>query len=220
MPATRNPFRLFILLSTALLLTLTASAASTGRTLASNGTVVTKLRANGLAANVILEDSATGTNGFVSVAQDEIANTVALDFSYAYPDTANPGFYYVFQGAGEIPNTALEISRTFAHLAVTTPDSYAVYRCYLNTVTGDYFCDVIDPISFDLTWVVTGIGTIRESTKRFETFGPVTTKFQAEFIARTALVNGTYGGITGVGMSGNVYDTDHKSYIREITLKP
>ena len=63
---------------------------------------VTRIIVNGRSATVFLLDSA-GTNGFLTVTQDQIANTVGLDFSYATPDAVNPDLYILFQGSGQIP---------------------------------------------------------------------------------------------------------------------
>lgn len=216
-------FRFTIMLCAALLLALAAAPARVESTQASSGTTVTKIRVDGLSAQAFLFDPAANVGGFVFVVQDEIANTASLDFSYGTAHPTDPDMVVIYQGSGEIANTALTITSSLAHLALTTPDSYPVYRCDLNIITGDYTCVPNEPLTFDLTWVENGLGSVHEKTKRTETFGPVTIKFDADFISHTALVSGTWtsasGELSGTDMTGTLYDTQNKSFIREITMK-
>jgi hypothetical protein len=62
---------------------------------------VTRIIVNGRSAYVGLDSD--GTNGFLTVPRDQVANTVGLDFSYATPDAVNPDLYILFQGSGQIP---------------------------------------------------------------------------------------------------------------------
>ncbi len=68
-------------LSAALFLTLSAAQAGAERTQAPNDATVTKIKVNGQFANVLLVD--TNTNGGLTASKDQIANTSALNFSYA-----------------------------------------------------------------------------------------------------------------------------------------
>jgi len=88
----------------------------------SPSTTTTKIKVNGRSAFVLLVDD-VGTNGFVTVTQDQLAHTFALDFSYASPDPADPNLLILFQGAGAIPNAAFSDSGASVHLALTTPPS-------------------------------------------------------------------------------------------------
>ena len=178
---------------------------------------VTKIKVDGRSADLFLVDDA-GTNGFLNASQDQIANTVALDFSFATPDATDPDFLILFQGAGEIPNSAFTTTATSAHLAVTTPTTYLVNRCVVNTVSGEFSCAPTTPLTFDLTWVKNGIGTVFEHTRRRETLGPVTTKFHGEFTILTANVSGTWAGRSATNLAGNLLDTESRTHIREITV--
>jgi hypothetical protein len=212
-------FRLAIIISIALFLILAATPAGVEKTQASNGTQVTKIRVIGRFANVFLFDSDTDTVGFVEAGQDRITNTVSLSFSFSTAHPTDPDLAIVLQGAGEIPNTAFTINTNSAQLSLTTPDEYYVNRCVINLITAEYTCSAGYPISFDLTWVRNGIGSVHEKTTRTETFGPVSTKIQGEYSSLTATVNGTWAGINSADMAGNLLDTESKSLIREITLE-
>lgn len=208
-----------IVFSAALFLILAAARANVETAQASNGTTVTRILVNGRSADVLLVDNITGAQGFVSATEDQIAQTAALDFSYAFPHPTDPDLLILIQGAGEIPLTAYTSTATTARLALTTPPSYFVNRCVLNVITAEYTCAPTDPITFDLTWVRNGIGSISEKTKRVETFGPFTTRFQGEYISYSASVNGTFGGHTAVDLAGNLLDTQSRTSIREITME-
>jgi hypothetical protein len=178
---------------------------------------VTKIRVNGRSAHAFLVNP-DGTGGFVFPTQDEIAHTAALEFGYVAADPADPDLVILITGAGEIPNTGFTATATSAHLALTTPASYEVTRCVFNSVTGDISCAPTDPVTFDMTWTADGIGSVREKTKRTETFGAMTTKFDGEFASRTATVTGTCcGGVPAVA-GGTLFDTESKTFIREVTL--
>ncbi len=183
---------------------------------ATGGGTKTTIRMNGLSADMFLVEEATGTAGFLNVGRDEIANTTILDFSYATPDTVDPEIVYLIQGSGEIPNSAFTISSTTAHLAVTTP--FPSHYCVVNFVTADYDCEDSTPITFDLTWVKNGYGSIHEKGQRTQTFGPVTIKFKGEYESVTALVNGSWTGHISSDNFGNLVDSKNNTNIREITL--
>jgi hypothetical protein len=101
---------------------------------------------------------------------------------------------------------------------VTT--TFEVTRCDVNIIDGTFVCNPTNPITFDLTWTVDGFGTVFEKTKRTETFGPVSTKFQGEFSSLTATVNETWDGHTNANATGYLGDTKGTTIIREVTLEP
>lgn len=175
---------------------------------------VTRIRVNGKSADVLLVDGATG---FLNASRDEIANTTALDFSYASPDPADPNFVILFQGAGAIPNSALTLTMASAHLAVTTP--FEVTRCRVNQTDGTFVCAATSPVAFDLTWARNGVASVYEKTTRIETLGPVETKIRGEFSSVTATVSGTFGGHTAVANQGNLLDTESVTVTREISRR-
>ncbi len=177
----------------------------------------TTILVNGRSASVNLVDGA-GTNGFLTVTQDQIANTTALDFSYATPDATNPDLAILYQGAGAIPNSAFTVGTSTARLALTTPADYSVTRCVVNLNTGGFTCAPSGPLGFDLSWVKNGFGTVHEKTKRVETLGPVTTKVNAEYTTATATVDGTFGGRMATSLGGDLTDSESRTYIREITV--
>ena len=81
------------ILSAALFLNLPASEATTK---VANRPTITKIRVNGLSADMFLVDG--DTNGFLNVGRDQIANTTMLDFSYATPDAVDPDIVILVQG--------------------------------------------------------------------------------------------------------------------------
>jgi hypothetical protein len=176
-------------------------------------TTVTKIKMNGRFAFVNLVDG--DTLGYVNVSRDQIANTSALDFGYASPDPTDPTFFIFIQGAGAIPNGAFTITATSAHLLVTTP--FPATRCVVNRETLESTC-APTASTFDLTWTSSGIDSVYEKTKRIETIGPITTRFEGEFVLLGATVTGTWDGHTATEMSGNLADTRSKTIIREITM--
>ena len=173
---------------------------------------VTRIRVNGRSADVLLVNGATG---FLNAARDNIANTSALDFSYASVDPTDPNFVILFQGAGAIPNSALTFTTAGAHLAVTTP--FEVTRCRVNQIDGTFVCAPTSPIPFDLTWAKNGVSSLFERTLRIETLGPVVTKVSGDFFSVTASVSGTFDGHTAAANQGNLVDTRSTTVIREIT---
>ena len=178
---------------------------------------VTSIIVNGRSATVALLDSA-GTNGFLTATKDQVANTTGLDFSWATPDATNPDLAILYQGAGEIPNAAFTQNATNAQLNLTTPAGYAVTRCIINLNDGTFTCAASAPLTFNLSWLQNGFGSVQETTKRVETLGPVTTKVKAEFTTVTATVNGTWGGRSSPNLGGDLTDSQSKTYIREITV--
>ena len=178
---------------------------------------VTRIIVNGLSASVPLLDSA-GTNGFLTVTRDQVANTTGLDFGWATPDATNADLMILYQGAGQIPNSSFTQSASSAQLSLTTPADYGVFQCIINTITGDFTCAPTAPLVFDLTWLGNGFGSVHEQTRRVEKLGPVTTKVNAEYTQVTATVNGTWGGRSSPDLSGSLTDSESKTYIREITV--
>jgi hypothetical protein len=196
-----------------------AARASAVTTQASNGGTVTKITVIGRFAELFLSDG--DTNGQLTASQDRIANTSAVDFSYASPDPANADQVILIQGAGEIPNSALTLTSSSAHLAVTT--SFPINRCIINLVTGQGTCGIAAPSSFNLTWVKNGFGSLSQKEMFRQTLGPVTTKFQGSFVSVTADVNGTWDGhttVAGPNAGGDLLDTQNTTIIREVTLAP
>ena len=193
------------------------STSSTEQAVKKHQNNVTRIIVNGQSASVPLLDSA-GTNGFLTVTRDQVANTTGLDFSWATPDATNADLMILFQGAGQIPNSSFTQNASSAQLSLTTPADYGVFECIVNINTGDYTCAATAPLVFDLTWLQDGFGSIHETTKRVETLGPVTTKVNAEYTTVTATVNGTWGGRSSPNLSGSLTDSGSKTYIREITV--
>jgi hypothetical protein len=76
-----------------------------------------------------------------------------------------------------------------------------------------------------LTWVEDGLGSIQEKTQRVETFGLTTTKCDAEYSGRTAIVSGTWWNHTDVDLAGQLLDTGTKnvhprSHVEDQPLRP
>lgn len=178
---------------------------------------VTQIVVNGRSATAALLD-AQGTNGFLAATEDQVANTFALDFSWATPDPNNPLLAILYQGAGAIPAGALTFTNTSVHLALTTPADYSVIRCEVDLDLGTSICAPSAPLVFDMTWTQNGFGRIEEKLKRKEVLGPVTTKINAEFVTVTANINGTWGGRSFPNLGGEITDSESKTYIREITV--
>lgn len=182
---------------------------------ASTNTNVTKIKINGRSSDVILVEASTDTNGFLNASKDNIANTSALDFSYATP-TANPDIIILLQGAGEIPNSAYTTGATSAHLVLSaTP--FPTTSCNVNLVTGDFNCTTGPVLAFNLTWVQNGFASVQEKLKRREQTGPIITDFKGEFDQQSALVNGTWGGHVASNLNGNTLDTQNVTATRDIT---
>lgn len=152
------------------------------------------------------------------IKDDEITNTSAMDFSYAFPHPIDPDLVILLQGAGEIPNSALTITTTAAHLAVTTP--FPILRCVVSLSTGEFTCGFTTSITFDLTWTANGFIQVHEKVKREETVGPVTSKLQGEYDQRSARVTGTWDGHPATNVLGNLIDTRSTTAIREIIVEP
>jgi hypothetical protein len=186
---------------------------TTQQAVAGNTTVIT---VNGSSSTVLLVDD-DGTNGFLTVTEDQVSGTSALDFSYATPDPTNPDIAILYQGAGEIPNSAYTQSGTSASLNFTTGGSFEATRCVVNLVTAEFVCAPSEPLTFDLTWTQNGFGSVHEKCRRTETLGPVTTRINSEFTTVTANVDGTWGAHSSTGLGGELTDSGSKTYIREIT---
>jgi hypothetical protein len=192
-----------------------ASHAEVEKSWGPEGKAITKITANGFSTFVLLGDGST--NGFLNASRDRLTNTSALDFSYASLDESNPDLVILVQGAGEIPNSALTITATAAQLRVTTP--FPVIRCEVSLETGSFVCANRAPVTFDLTWVKSGLGAVSEKTKRTQTFGPVTTRFRGEFTQVDATVNGTWEVFTATNLLGNLVDSKNNTLIREISVE-
>jgi hypothetical protein len=203
--------------SSALVLLLVAEASQAGveTARAANGAETTKISTNGRSAFALL--SAGDTNGFLNASYDEIADTSALDFAYATPDGTDPDLVILIAGAGEIPNEAFTITRTTAHLTVTTP--FLVTRCVVSLETGFFDCAPGSSVTFDLVWARSGISTVLEKTKRVETLGPVITKFHGEYEQLSASVSGTWDAYAAADMFGELFDSKGTTLVREMTIK-
>jgi len=191
--------------------------ASVTTTQAANGATVTRIKVNGQFSTTFL--SSGDVRGILTASRDRVANTSALDFSWVQPTTTE-NVVLLVQGAGAIPNSALTMTSTSVHLAVTT--SFPIFECLINTMTGESTCAEGSPRSFDLTWVKNGLGSTTEKTTRRETFGPVTTKFSGQFVSETADAAGTWGTFAGTDCFSlcNISDTQSTTIIREITVAP
>jgi hypothetical protein len=176
---------------------------------------VTRIPVNGEGAFVNLYDPNTGAQGFAWPTRDQITNTAALDFSYVTP-TSDPNIVTLFQGAGEIPNSAFTTTFTTARLIVTTP--FPVLRCEVIVSTGVFECDEGAPIAFDLLWSQNGFIEVDEHLQRQEKIGPLTIRFNGQFKTRSALVSGSWNGSSALDMSGDLFDTQSTTVIREITI--
>ena len=204
------------MLSAVLLLTLSASQASVQTTRSAQGGTVTRIRVNGLGADVLLSDG--NTNGYLLASRDQLTNTSALDFSYAFPHETDPDLVVLLSGAGAIPNSAFTTSQTTAHLSVTT--TFPITRCVINLISGDYTCGETTARTFDLSWTRNGFSTQYERTQRLTTFGPVTTRFHGAFSILSATISGNFDGHEASVNSGNLLDSQSNSVTREITLEP
>jgi hypothetical protein len=181
----------------------------------SSSTIVTRSYVNGLFAELFLVDG--DTNGGLFASRDEVTNTSSLQFSYASPDPTDSNLVILIQGVGEIPNSSFQITRTAAHLAVTTP--FPVTKCIVNLTTGDFTCEPGTPRTFDLTWTKNGLGSVSERSVRVETFGPVTTKIQGEYQILLATVRGIWDGHLANGVRADLLDSQSKTMFREVTVK-
>ncbi|MBA3465085.1 MAG: hypothetical protein H0T46_34445 [Deltaproteobacteria bacterium] len=189
---------------------------STATTQQAIGGHTTVIRVNGSSATVLLVDD-DGTNGFLTVTEDQISGTSALDFSYATPDPTNPDIAILYQGAGQIPNSAYTQGGTSASLDFTTGGSFEATRCVVNLVTAEFECAPAEPLTFDLTWTQNGFGSVHEKCKRTETMGPVTTRINSEFTTVTATVDGAWGAHSSTDLNGELTDSQSRTYLREIT---
>jgi hypothetical protein len=183
-----------------------------------NGGTVTTIRTKGHIAMVNLSDG--GTAGFLLASRDLVSGTSALDFSYAATNPENPDIVFLWQGAGEIPNSAFTYApnRSSARLAVTTP--FPVTRYELNRVTGEVTSTPWPPITFDLGWVPDGFYTSSQRAVIRESFGPVRTHFTGAFSRVSASVSGTWDGHPLTNGSGNLDDTKNNTISREILVEP
>jgi hypothetical protein len=175
---------------------------------------LTRINVNGGFAEVSLVDG--DTQGILTASTDAVAKTSSVDFSYAFLDRNDPNIAILIAGAGLIPNSSLTLSLAGAHLLVTTP--FEVNRCAIDLTTGLGTCVPTTPSSFDMTWASNGFGSSIETTRRVDTLGPLTTKFNGTFMSRTATVNGTWDGHTTLAQAGDLEDTQSVTVFREITL--
>ena len=209
--------RISVVLSAALLLTLSVSQASVETTQAPEGGTKTTIRVNGHSADMFLIDDGTSTNGFLNASKDRLTNTSALDFSYVTPEANDPDIVILIQGAGEIPNSSFTITSTTAHLQLTTP--FPVTRCVVNINDGTFTCALTTPRTFDLTWTRNGFGGLLHKVTTIQTLGPVTTKVKGQFTSLIVSVDGTWDGHqTADGQSGNLVDSHSKTVTREVSM--
>jgi hypothetical protein len=201
-----------------LLITVTATPPGLDNITAASGRTVTKIKENGRGALAFTYDSATDTTGYINVVQDQVAHTVSLDFTFVSPDAADPNLAIYVQGAGQIPTTAFSFDSKSARLVLTTPDDFMVNRCAVDTITGEYTCAPGSSVTFDLAWLRDRFMTIREKIQKTETYGPVTTSYDGEYLMLAATVHGMWAGITSTNMAGYLLDTDSKTFIREVKL--
>lgn len=221
--------RITTMVCAALLLTLAAAPARIEKALSANNNMVTTMRMSGRSADIILFDAERNINGFLNASKDNITGNTFLEFGYSTAHLTDPDILVIFQGFGEIPDTGFTITSVSAqlasaNLAVTTPDSFLVNYCEVNQTNGEFFCVLTDDtFTFDLTWIKTSFGMVQEKVNRIVTFGPITTKFQGQFVSFTANVNGTWSdrlGVTNVSnLAGNLTDSQNSSVFREITVQ-
>jgi hypothetical protein len=160
------------------------------------------------------------TSGYLIASSDKVSGTSALDFSYAAHNPDNRESVFLWQGAGEIPNSAFTNGPnwSWARLAVTTP--FSAIRYEIDLVTGKVTSTPWTPITFDLTWVPDGFFTSDERVESFQTFGPVKQQFRGAYSRVSASVNGTWDGHTTTNGSGTLDDTRNNTISREITIEP
>jgi len=170
-----------------------------------------RARVNGREAFSLLEGA--GLNGLVRVMRDEITNTTILRFGYAFPDPNAPATLLFFEGLGEIPNSAFTVTSASARLTVTTPDAYPITRCVIIGVIGDpgaiTCAPATTPLTFDLTWIKDGYGSVHETGTSVEIVGPVTTRYHRQYNQVTANVLGTWNesnGHAGTNMTGYLFN--------------
>src|SRR5262245_51913633 len=205
-------------LGAALLLPLSASQAGVEKSKSANGGTVTTIRTNGHVAQANLSDG--DTNGFLLASRDLVSGTSALDFSYAAINPDNPDIIFLWQGAGEIPNSAFTNAPNWssARLAVTTP--FAVVRYEINQATGEITSTPWPPVTFELTWVPDGLFNSLDRVESIQTFGPVKTYVRGAFSRVSTSVSGTWDGHTQTnGSSGTLQDSQNNTVEREITVE-
>jgi len=184
-------------------------------TTAPNGHTNTKIRVNGLSADVLL--NATDLDGGLNASRDQITNTSALDFSYVVHDP-NPDIQIFVSGSGAIPNSALTVTTRSASLNVTTP--FPINRCVVNTAAGETTCAVQSAITFHLTWAANGFLTVFQKLHQISTSGPTTTIYKGQFDQVSASINGTFTGVTIADNNGNLIDTKNSTVTREVDFEP
>src|SRR5262245_59643894 len=219
MKRTTKSLSMIAMLGVALLLSLSASQAGVEQSRSANGGTVTTIRTNGHVAQANLSDG--DTNGFLLASRDLVSGTSALDFSYAAINPDNPDIIFLWQGAGEIPNSAFTnaLNWSSARLAVTTP--FPVVRYEINQATGEITSTPWPPVTFELTWVPDGFFTSLDRVESIQTFGPVKTYFRGAFSRVSASVSGTWDGHTQTnGSSGTLQDTKSNTVQREIHVEP
>jgi hypothetical protein len=206
------------MLGAALLLPIPASRAGVEKAQSGNGGTVTRIRTNGHVAQANLSDG--GANGYLLASRDLVSGTSALDFSYAAINPENPDIIFLWQGAGEIPNSAFTNAPNWgsARLAVTTP--FPVIRFEINQATSEITSTPWPPVTFELTWVPNGFFTSVDHVESVQSFGPVKRHFQGTSSVVSASVSGTWDGHTQTNGSGNLQDTKNNTVEREILVEP
>jgi hypothetical protein len=218
MNAKAKSLSMMTMLGAVLLLPLSASQAGVEKSQSANGGTATRIRTNGRIAFVNLADG--GTAGFLLVSRDLVSGTSALDFSYATTNPDNQDIVFLWQGAGEIPNSAFTNAPNWssARLAVTTP--FPVIRYEINRVTGQVTSTPWPPITFDLTWVSDGFYTSFQRAEIRETFGPVRRYFTGAYSRVSASVSGTWDGHNLTNGFGALDDSQNNTLLREILIEP
>lgn len=173
-------------------------------------TTVTRIKIRGDFAETFLNDP-TGFNGGLTASRDLVAGTTSLDFNYASVSPADPNVVILVQGAGQIPDASFAISKTTAHLAVTTP--FPATRCEINTQTGDSTCTTIGPSTFDVSWVKNGFETDVDNDHNKSIIGPITTISHGRFTRVSASTNGTWDGHTTVADSQGFLENTRQTIV-------
>jgi hypothetical protein len=177
----------------------------------------TRTRVDGRSAVLSIDEG--DRFAFLSATRDEMADATSLSFAYRFPDPTEANWSVLVVGdEGQIPNSAFTLTRTSAHLGLTTPDTYVVTRCRINDETGESTCAPAGPIALDLTWAADSYRTFRESLTRVEVVGPTSTKFHGRLEEVSATVTGTYDDRPATNGTGLLTDSQSATLFREATI--
>jgi hypothetical protein len=159
-------------------------------------------------------------NGSVVVNQDELTGTTTLSFAHVYPDPDNSNqTIYIVSEEAEIPANAFTTNSTFAHLALTTPDTYPITRCVVDNETGEYTCEPTDPRTFDLSWLANDDSSDRSNATTVDIIGSVITRSSGRFDSVSATVNGTWDGRSAANMSGFLIHVENSSLFKNTRVQ-